>query len=96
MLESRRNGLPAGCPDAAQDFVRHCRRRNVDFVYVQAQERIADGAANDPRFLTVAVEHPKEARDRTAQQRSSIAERRLIGHRVVPGTSLPFSICAGT
>ena len=38
----------------------------------------------------------EKARDLTMTEPRRIAELRVVRHRVAPGTSLPFTICAGT
>ena len=53
------NGFPACCFDAPHDLVRQRRRRNIDFMNRQAQERVTDGAADDARFFAIAVEKLK-------------------------------------
>ena len=63
MLDARRNRFPAGGGDAAHDFVGHGRRRHIDLVDREAQERIAHRAADDPRLFAVAVKKREEARD---------------------------------
>ena len=56
----------------------------------QAEQRVANRAADDARLLAVAVEHGEQIGERLFLQQGK------IGHFVVPGTSLPSSMCAGT
>ncbi len=97
MLNSGGNDLPARRFDAPHDLIRQRRGRNIDFMNRQAQQRIADGAADNARFFGIAVEKFEQRRRRfAAHEPNGIAQRGALAHRVVPGTNLPFSICAGT
>ncbi len=77
---------------AAHHLLRQRRGGDVDVAMRQAEQRVAHRAADHARLLAVAVEH--------GEQGARAAVRRSHGgvelHFVVPGTSLPFSICAGT
>ena len=96
MLDASGNGFPARRFDAPHDLVRQRRRRDIDFMNWQAQQRVADGAADDARFFAIAVEKLEQRRRFAAHEPDGIAQRVALAHRVVPGTNLPFSICAGT
>ena len=53
----------------------------------------------DARFLAVAVQHIEQPRQRALLEPSGALQAprdRASRHLVVPGTNLPFSICAGT
>ena len=96
MLDAGRNRLAAGRRDAPHDLLRHRRRRHVDFVDRKPQQRIAHRAADHARFFAVAIEQREQARDLAVLEPGGVAEMRSWRHRVVPGTNLPPSICAGT
>ena len=59
-------------------------------------QRIAHRAADDTRFLAVAIEQREQAGDRAVLEPGGVAEMRAVRHRVVPGTNLPPSTWAGT
>ena len=88
--------LPAGRLDAAHHLLRQRRRRHVDLVDRQIQQGVAHRAADDARFFAVAIEKREQARDLALLEPGRVAQMRVRRHRVVPGTNLPFSICAGT
>ena len=63
VLDAGRHRLPAGCLDAAYDFVRLCRGRDVDLGDRQMKEFVPHRAANDARLFTAAVEQCKQPGD---------------------------------
>jgi hypothetical protein len=74
MLDAGGNGLPARRFDAPHDLIRQGRGRNIDFMNGQAQQRIADGAADNARFFGVAVEKFEQRRRFAAHEPGDITE----------------------
>ena len=74
----------------------------VEIARLEAEREIADRAADDPRLVAAAVERRERAGERLAAERSAGPQRgpprrpRKAGHSKGPGTSTPFSRCAGT
>jgi hypothetical protein len=89
---------------AADHLGRQRRGGDVDLARMLAEKRVAHGPADRARLLAIAVEHGEEARQRPAREPGRLREVPVgapgggiaLAHWVVPGTSLPFSICAGT
>ncbi len=96
MLDPGRHRLPASCLDAAHDFVRCCRRRNVDLGDRHAQQFIAHRAADDAGFFAIFVEQSQQPGEPIVFEPGCVSKLHGRRHRVVPGTNLPFSMCAGT
>jgi hypothetical protein len=96
VLDAGRYRLAARRLDAARDLLRHSRGGDVDFADRELQQRIAYRAADHARFFAVAIEEREQARDLAVFKPGGIAKMQRAGHRVVCGTNLPPSICAGT
>ena len=95
VVDAGRHRLEAGGRGAAHHLRRQRRGRDIDVAQRHAEQRVAHRAADDARLLAVAVERREQVRERGLAQpgRRSLVD---AGHFIVPGTSLPFSICAGT
>ena len=102
MLDAGRHRLEAGGLHAAHDLLRHRGGGDVDLVRRQAEQRVAHRAADHARLLAVAVEHGEQPRQRAGGKprlvELAIGAAFVPRHYlfVLPGTNLPFSICAGT
>ena len=96
VVDAGRHAFDAGRLGAADDFVRHRRGRDVDIADRNFQQRIADGAADHAGFLAIAIEQGEHARGRTGPEPGRIRQHARLAHFSTPGTSLPFSIWAGT
>ncbi len=94
VVEAGRHRLEAGRFGAARDFLRQRRRRHVDVAMRQTEQRVAHRAADHARFLAVASEHGQQVAERLFGEPGKVGRRADV-HLVVPGTSLPFSMCAG-
>ena len=99
--ETRGDRPEAGRFGAAPHRLGNGGRRKVDLPDGQAEREIAHRAADDPRFLAVAVERVENLCKRAAFEPFAVAkppvvEPRQAGHSNRPGTSTPFSTCAGT
>src|SRR2546427_2618262 len=94
-LESRR------C-DTFHDVLWHRSRGDIDFRDWHAQQGVAHRAAHDPRLFSIAIEYAQKTRQRATREPAGVAQLPVsaahlrLHHFVVPGTNLPFSICAGT
>ena len=62
---------------------------DVDVAVRLADERVADGAADDAGLLAVAVEHGEQIGERRFPQPRRIEAARRVSHFVSPGTKLP-------
>ncbi len=91
VLDPGRHRLEARGRRAAHHLLRHGGGGDVDVAMRQAEQRVAHRAADHARLLAVAVEHGEQARSG-----GSLQPGRVELHFVVPGTSLPSSMCAGT
>ncbi len=80
VLDAGRNGFDAGRLGAAGDLLRQERCREVDVADRHAGERVADGAADDPRRLVALVEDGEDRPDRRSGKPAGPDE---IGKRVV-------------
>ena len=96
VLDAGRNCLATRGLDAADDFLRQSGRRHIDFADLEPQQGVANRTADNTRFFAIAIEECEQARDRTCFEPGSFAKMRRGCHRVVCGTNLPSSICAGT
>src|SRR5208337_4339193 len=101
MRDAGGRNLESRLPRAPDHFLRPRRRREIEVFDFRAERKIAHGAADEPRFLSIAVENLERASKRAATQRPEIAEPSVVqtwqaGHSIRPGTSTPFSSCAGT
>ncbi len=67
------------------------RGGDVDLVRLKTQQRVAHGAADDPRFAPGRGQRREQARELWIVQNAAGAR-----HSNRPGTRRPFSICAGT
>ena len=65
--------LQPAAVDAAHHLCRQRRGRHVDLGDRQPQERVAHRAADDARFLAVAIEQREEPRNRAFVQPGRIA-----------------------
>ena len=77
----------------ADHFSRGRGGGDVDVAMRLAEERVAHCAADDARFLAVAVERGENVAQRRLSKPSGVDASR---HFVLPGTKWPSSICAGT
>ena len=96
VVDAGRHAFDAGGLGAADDLVGQRRGRDVDVADRNVQKRIAHGAADHAGFLAVAVEQGEHARGRTGSEPGRIRQHARLAHFSTPGTSLPFSIWAGT
>ena len=94
VIDAGGNRLDAGGLGPRHHLLRRAGRRNVHVCDGQPHQRVAQGAADDARRLAAPVERRHDAR------RSRLVEQGEGGcgrsHSSLPGTNLPFSICAGT
>ncbi len=96
VLDAGRNCLAARRLDTANDFLRQGSRRHVDFADRKPQQSVPHRTADDARLFAVAIEKREQARNWTCFEPGRFAKIRRGCHRVVCGTNLPSSICAGT
>jgi len=96
VLDTRRDRLAASRFDPPRDFLGQRRSCHIDFADRDPQQSIAYGAADNAGFLAVAVKERKQTRDFSLFQPGRVGELWSAHLVVVPGTNLPFSICAGT
>ena len=89
--------------NAFHDLFRHGGRGDVNLRDRHAEQCVSHRAADDARLLAIAIEHIEKARQlrHLSSQAASPSLRsvRPVLRRhyfVVPGTNLPFSMCAGT
>ena len=92
--ETRRGG-------AANHFLRPRGRRKVVVFGGQAEEDVAHRPADEAGFRSIAVERLKRAPERAACQGRDVPKPSAVQsgqrpHSIRPGTSTPFSSCAGT
>ena len=95
VVDAGRHAFDAGRLGAADDLVGQRRGRDVDVAEGNFQQRIAHGAADHAGFLAIAVEQREHARGRTGSEPGRVRQHARLAHFSTPGTSLPFSICAG-
>ena len=76
--------------------MRLCRGRNVDLGDRHMQQCVAHRAADDARLFAILVEQRQQSGNFILLEPGGVGEVRRLCHRVVPGTNLPFSMCAGT
>ena len=69
---------------------------DIDIAMRDAEQRVAHRAADDARLLMIAVEKRKQLRKLALFEPGRTNPLIDAGHFTIPGTSLPFSICAGT
>src|SRR5882757_11283943 len=67
---------------------------DIDVAARNIQQRVADRAADHARLLAVVVQKLQHTRGRTGGKPGRVQRPRTV-HFSTPGTSLPFSICAG-
>ena len=91
MRDARRDAPQARLLGPIDDALRRGRGRDVIFVHRTSEQRVADRAADDPGFLAVAIQQL----ERFAQRGHRKQGRGRRRHWIAPGTSRPFSICAG-
>src|SRR5262249_31662228 len=102
VLNSGWNRLEARRCDTFHDFLWNRSRGDVDFRDWHAQQGVAHRAAHDPRLFSVAIEHAQKTGQCAACEPAGVdqlpvsAAHVRLDHFVVPGTNLPFSMCAGT
>ena len=91
MGDAGRDGLQSGVLRGLGDRLGQGRGGDVDLMRLKPQQRIAHGAADDPRFATGGGERREQARELRIVQNATGAR-----HSNRPGTRRPFSMCAGT
>ena len=82
--------------NAPHDVFRQRGCRHIDFGHRKPKQGVAHRAADDARFFAVAIEQLQQVGDFALSKPGGITQMRRVRHRVVPGTNLPPSICAGT
>ena len=75
VLDARRNRLEPGGLGAPRHLAGERRRGAVDLVDGPPEESVADGAADDPRFLPAPVEDPEQGPRRGRSSNAARAER---------------------
>ena len=102
VLDAGRNRLEAGGRDALDDLFRNRSGGNVDFRDRHAEQFVAHRATDDACLLAIAIKYAEQTRQRASRKPGDIVQLSIgaasrQGHYfVVPGTNLPFSMCAGT
>ena len=101
MRDAGQRDLEPRLSRAADDFVGGRGGREVEIDRRLAEREIAHRAADEPGLLAPAVEGLERSRQRALPQQRlilelSVRETRKGGHSKRPGTSTPFSTCAGT
>jgi hypothetical protein len=96
MGDPGRHRLEAGGGGTAHHLGGQRRGRDIDVAMRNTEQRVAHRAADDARLLVVAIEKRKKWRKRPLAQPRRADPLIDAGHFTIPGTSLPFSICAGT
>ena len=85
VLDPGRNAAQAGSLGAPHCLVRQRGRGEIDFTHLDAQDRIADRAADDASLLAIAVENAKDGgnarivEDARTRERS-VVERQQTAH----------------
>ena len=101
MLDAGQSDLEARLLRAADHLVGRRRGREVEIDRRLAERQIAHRAADEPGLLALSVERFERSRERALPQGGqvlelSVLETRKRVHLNRPGTSIPFSTCAGT
>ena len=100
--DAGRDGAQAGGRCPRHDGLGNKGGREIDFMHRPAQERIAQGAADNAGFLAFLIERGKNAEQVFVVEQRGEGVRRLdalgfrLAHCMRPGTSFPFSMWAGT
>jgi hypothetical protein len=96
VFDAGRHALDAGGSGAPDHLIGQRRRRDIDIADRNFHQRVADRAADHPRLLAIAIEQFEHARRRAGSEPGRVIEHARRVHFSAPGTSLPFSIWAGT
>jgi hypothetical protein len=100
--DAGRNGAQAGGRCPRHDRLGQKSSREIDFARRPAQERVAQGAADNAGFLAFLIERGKNAEQVSVVEQRGEGLRRhdargsRLAHCMRPGTSFPFSMWAGT
>ena len=100
MCDAGQSDLEPSLSRAAGDFVGRRGGREVEIDRRLAQRQVAHGAAHESGLLALSVECLERSRQRAVPEgrlilELSIGETWKGGHSKRPGTSTPFSTCAG-
>ena len=102
VLDTGRHVFEPGSRHPPYHFFWYSGGGHVDLRDRHVQQCVADGATDHTRLLALAIEHAEQPRQCSRCQPGDIAQV-AIGtafvrrhYFVVPGTNLPFSMCAGT